>query len=368
MGVYWFGLFSVFLVTSLSFLCTYDSRFGILIGRRFACPGCVVQIALAETGCQSNTLYSIIHLSICVVLSRDCYLPQTETCTTQNSFRPAWHCISQVFQTLALQGHIKHLCTNPWTVTTLIYKILRKYLRPIHELHHETLSTSSNPIPRPIFRINARFKNASRARPRVCRDHESTPMTPRTSAACNAYNACCRPCSSATRSYNCLPTTVGATRTSSMGGRPAGVSEEGGAVEVDGVDEDGVDVERAFASAIVASARWMDCWRMVVFDWRVPWRVFRVLISFWSVAMAACRECDWEMRDWAAVSDCAAWVRRVSARVCETARSRASFSGLGGIGGAGPAGPKDGNSSSKGEVRRSGVSFFATGAVGGGCW
>lgn len=66
------------------------------------------------------------------------------------------------------------------------------------------------------------------------------------------------------------------------------------------------------------------------------------------------------------MSDCAACARSVSARVWETACSRASFSGFGGIGGTGPAGAKDGNSSSNGEVRRSGVSFLGAGAAGGG--
>lgn len=84
--------------------------------------------------------------------------------------------------------------------------------------------------------------------------------------------------------------------------------------------------------------------------------------------MAAWREWDCETRDWAAESDWAAWLFRVSVRVWETAWSRASFSGFGGMGGAGPVGVNDGSSSSKGEVRRSGVSFFdaGAGAAGGG--
>lgn len=81
-----------------------------------------------------------------------------------------------------------------------------------------------------------------------------------------------------------------------MGGKPDGVAEVG-AADVDGVDEDGADVERACALAIVASARWMDCCKMAVFDCRVAWRAFRAVTSPCSVASAACRERDWEMRD-----------------------------------------------------------------------
>lgn len=64
-----------------------------------------------------------------------------------------------------------------------------------------------------------------------------------------------------------------------MGGKPDGVSGEAGAAEVDGVDEDGADVERAWALAIVASARWIDCCRMAVLDCRVVWRAFRAVTS-----------------------------------------------------------------------------------------
>jgi hypothetical protein len=100
---------------------------------------------------------------------------------------------------------------------------------------------------------------------------------------------------------------------------------------------------------------------MELLDWRVEWRAFRAVTSVWSVAMAAWRAWDCETRDCAAESDCAAWLFRVSARVCETAWSRASFSGFGGMGGAGPVGVNDGSSSSKGDVRRSWVSFFGAG-------
>lgn len=56
------------------------------------------------------------------------------------------------------------------------------------------------------------------------------------------------------------------------------------------------------------------------------------------------------------MSDCAAFSRSVSAKEWETARRRVSFSGFGGIGGAGP--EIEGNSTSNGEVRRSGVSVL----------
>lgn len=105
---------------------------------------------------------------------------------------------------------------------------------------------------------------------------------------------------------------------------------------------------------------------MAVLDWRDAWSEFNVATSPCSVAMAAWSDRDWETRDCAAVSDCAAWACSVSARVVETAWSRASFSGFGGIGGAGPAGAKDGSSSSNGDVRRSGASFLGAGAAGGG--
>lgn len=92
-----------------------------------------------------------------------------------------------------------------------------------------------------------------------------------------------------------------------------------GVAEVEGALDVEMDVERACASAMVASARWMDCCRTVVLDWRVVWRVLSVESSPCSVAMAACRDRDCETRDCAAVSDCAALARRVSARVWDTA-------------------------------------------------
>ena len=105
-------------------------------------------------------------------------------------------------------------------------------------------------------------------------------------------------------------------------------------------------------------------------DWRVAWREFRVVTSPCSVAIVACKERVWETRDCAAVSDWLAWVWRVSARVWDTARRRASFSGFGGMGGAGPLGANEGSSSSNGEVRRSGASDFdaGTAGAGGGRW
>lgn len=88
-----------------------------------------------------------------------------------------------------------------------------------------------------------------------------------------------------------------------MAGRPGWVS----AVEdEEGTLADVADLARAWASAMVASARWMVCWRVEVLDWRVEWRVFRAVISPWRVVMAAWREWDWERRDCAAESDCAA--------------------------------------------------------------
>lgn len=66
-----------------------------------------------------------------------------------------------------------------------------------------------------------------------------------------------------------------------MGGRPDGVSE--GLIGADGV----ADAERAWASAIVVSARWMDCWRVDVLVCRVVWRVFSPAISPWRVAIAS---------------------------------------------------------------------------------
>lgn len=80
--------------------------------------------------------------------------------------------------------------------------------------------------------------------------------------------------------------------------------------------------------------------------------------------MAACRECDCERREWAADSDCETLECRVWERVLEMACRRASFSGLGGMGGAGPVGVKEGSSSSKGEVRRSGAAGLGGAGVG----
>lgn len=114
---------------------------------------------------------------------------------------------------------------------------------------------------------------------------------------------------------------------------------------------------------MTVSARWRECWRIDVFDWRVPLREFNEEISAWRVATALCRECDWEVSEWAADSDCEMLDWTVSASVLETAFTRASFSGFGGIGGAGPVGANEGSSSSKGEVRRSGAGAGCFGAV-----
>lgn len=138
-----------------------------------------------------------------------------------------------------------------------------------------------------------------------------------------------------------------------MGGRPDGVGA-GSASElaVAVVVVAGV-VRRDCASTITPSARWSEPCRIDVFDFSVELSEFKEAISPCSVLTAVCRECDWERRECAADSDCETLERSVSARVLETAWSRASFSGFGGMGGAGPDGVKDGSSSSKGEVRRS---------------
>ena len=96
---------------------------------------------------------------------------------------------------------------------------------------------------------------------------------------------------------------------------------------------------------------------MEVFDWRLELRVFNEEISPCKVAIAACKESDCDCRDRAADSVCDTFVCSVAANALDTACNNASFSGLGGIGGAGP-GANDGSSTSKGEVRRSGVSAF----------
>ena len=159
-----------------------------------------------------------------------------------------------------------------------------------------------------------------------------------------------------------------------MGGRPwtctavdvdgwvMSVVEGSGDAEVDVGEKDLVE-RRVWASAMTVSAHWRECWRIDVFDWRVPLREFNEEISAWRVAMALCRECDWEVSEWAADSDCEMLDWTVSASVLETAFTRASFSGFGGIGGAGPVGAKEGSSSSKGEVRRSGAGACCFGAV-----
>lgn len=131
------------------------------------------------------------------------------------------------------------------------------------------------------------------------------------------------------------------------------------------LEEGWAEETRDWASAMTASARWRDCWRTEVLDSRVELRVFREEISPWRVVIAAWRECDWEVREWAADSEWAMFAWRVSVRALETAWRRASFSGFGGMGGAGPVGVKEGRSSSKGDVNRSSAAGFG---CRGGCW
>jgi len=83
-----------------------------------------------------------------------------------------------------------------------------------------------------------------------------------------------------------------------MGGRPCtdtdvdvvvSVLEVGsGDAEADVGDWD--EERRVWASAITVSARWRECWRIDVFDWRVVLRDFSEEISACSVAMALCNE------------------------------------------------------------------------------
>lgn len=117
-----------------------------------------------------------------------------------------------------------------------------------------------------------------------------------------------------------------------MGGRPEGFASEAGAFVLD------------CASTITPSARWSDCFRMSVLDWRVEFSELREAISPRSWATAEWRDCDCEWRELVACSDWVVCVWRVSARALETALWRASFSGFGGIGGGGPADVKEGRS------------------------
>lgn len=159
-----------------------------------------------------------------------------------------------------------------------------------------------------------------------------------------------------------------------MGGSPprflsatCGVGEEDDEEAEASTADGGVAGEesRRWASAMTASARRRECWRMWVLESRVEFRLFRVAISRCRVVVAVWREWDWEIRACAAALDCEALDCRVSVRVLETAWRRASFSGFGGIGGTGPDGVNEGSSTSKGDVRRSGVSSALRGA--GGC-
>lgn len=155
---------------------------------------------------------------------------------------------------------------------------------------------------------------------------------------------------------------MGATRTSSIGGRPVVAVPVVVEVPESGDDDGGGGLEiRACASAITASARCSDCCRIAMLDCSVVWKLFSVAISPCSVAIAACRACACDCSGWIADRDCDTldWSRSVSVR--DSVRRSASFSGFGGTGGAGPEGVIEGSSSSNGEVRRSGVSCFGAG-------
>lgn len=91
-----------------------------------------------------------------------------------------------------------------------------------------------------------------------------------------------------------------------MGGRPwtwtavdvdaVSVVEGSEDAEVDVGEEDLVE-RRVWASAMTVSARWRECWRIEVFDWRVPLSELNEEISAWRVAIALCNECDWEVSE-----------------------------------------------------------------------
>lgn len=136
-----------------------------------------------------------------------------------------------------------------------------------------------------------------------------------------------------------------------MGGRPEGAASDAGAWVL------------VCASAMTVSARWRECCRVEVLDWRVEFREFREEISLRRWVIADWRERDCECRELAAVSDWVVDFWRFSDRDLETADWRASFSGFGGMGGGGPV-DMVGRSISKGEVSRSGVSTLGFGAGG----